>query len=311
MGRYHPKRLLFAAIVLLLIYVHIRHSHSDQFYSKTVKALNKKSKDKAWKAEIDAKVQQILDDKDSPQLASSPSKAQTAAAAAATYESIPRLPPTPPSPATQPQDDNDKVPPGQKKLPADKPKYLKENPSSPPSSLLPKSSSSSPPEPPHLTQVRAALDEIIHHHSIVIFSKTYCPHSRRAKTLLLETYDILPKPYIVELDALTEPAGAAADTQNNEGEPSSIIPSMGKALQDLLAQRTGRRTVPNILVLGMSIGGADEIVKLHEEGGLADKLRGMVGKRLERCEERKEEKVKVKRKGLALSSIVVDGDFAL
>jgi glutaredoxin len=285
MGRYHPKRLLFAAIVLLIIYVHIRHSRTDEFYSKTVKALNKKSKDKAWKAEIDAKVQQILIDKDSPQLASSHSKAQTGAAAAVTHESTPRLPPNPPSPSTQPQDDNnDKIPPGQKRLPAQKPKYLKETPSSP-LPTKPSSSSSAPP-PDHLALVRATLDEIIHHHSIVIFSKTYCPHSRRAKTLLLETYDILPKPYIVELDTWTEPAGETNPTPNPDGEPSSI-PSMGKALQDLLAQRTGRRTVPNILVLGMSIGGADEIVKLHEEGGLADKLRGMVGKRLEKCEEKK------------------------
>jgi glutaredoxin len=267
MGRYHPKRLLLAALVLLLIYVQIRHSHSDKFYSKTVKALNKKSKDKAWKEETDAKVQKILNDKKAPQVAT--------ALAAAPTDSTPRLPPNPPSPPTQPQDAND----NQKPLPADKPKYITDS-----SSLSSKpTSQSQPPDPPHLSQVRAALDEIIHHHSIVIFSKTYCLHSRRAKSLLLETYDIIPKPFVVELDALTEPAD---NTPRKKDEVSEGVLTMGKALQDLLAQRTGRRTVPNILVLGMSIGGADEVVRLHEEGGLAAKLKGMVGKRLERCEKR-------------------------
>ena len=274
MGRYHPKRLLLAALVLLLIYVHIRHSHNDEFYTKTVKALDKKTKDKALKAETDAKVQQILNDKN-PQVATSLSGPQPAAATVS--ESNPRLPPDPPSPPTQPQDEN------QKKLAADKPKYVKDTTTSA-TSLSPKSTTQ--PDPPYLAQVRAALDEIVHHHSIVIFSKTYCPHSRRAKSLLLESYDIVPKPYVVEVDTWTEPArkGGGEVKDGTVGEENA--PTMGRALQDLLAQRTGRKTVPNILVLGMSIGGADEVVKLHEEGSLAGKLKGIVGKRLERCEKR-------------------------
>lgn len=280
MGRYHPKRLLFAALVLLLIYVHIRHTKNDEFYSKTVKALNKKTKDKAWKEETDAKVEKILNDKKLPQVATSSSEPQPLPAVP--LPSTPRLPPNPPPPPNQPQDDNDK---GQKMLPADnKPKYTKDIPTTSTSNSSPLSPPpTTNPNPPHLAKTRAALDEIVHHHSIVIFSKTYCPHSRRAKTLLLDIYDIVPKPYVVELDTLTEAADSSLDSPG-EGMVYSL--SMGTALQDLLAQRTGRKTVPNILVLGMSIGGADEVVRLHEEGSLADKLKGMVGKRLERCEKR-------------------------
>ncbi|ERF73493.1 hypothetical protein EPUS_04116 [Endocarpon pusillum Z07020] len=274
MGRFHPKRLLLGAFVLLLIYVHIRHSHNNEFYTKTVKALDKKKKDQALKAETDAKVQQILNDKN-PQVATSLSGPQPAAATVS--ESNPRLPPDPPSPPTQPQDEN------QKKVAADKPKYVKDTTASP-TSLSPNPTTQ--PDPPHLAQVRAALDEIVHHHSIVIFSKTYCPHSRRAKSLLLDTYDIVPQPYVVELDTWTEPARKGSGEVRDGEVVEENIPTMGRALQDLLAQRTGRKTVPNILVLGMSLGGADEVVKLHEEGNLAGKLKGMVGKRLERCEKR-------------------------
>jgi len=281
MGRYHPKRLLLAALVLLLIYVQIRHSQSDDFYTKTVKALNKKTKDKAWKEETDAKVQKILDENKAPEVTTTLAEPQPAAAVAS--DSIQRLPPSPPAPPTQSQDDDDKR---QKKLPADKPKYIKDSTTSSSSPLSSKPTSLA--DPPHLTETRAALDEIIHHHSIVIFSKTYCPHSRRAKSLLLETYDIVPKPFVVELDTLTEAAEGKTSRTEGEAKEENAL-TMGKALQDLLAQRTGRKTVPNILVLGMSIGGADEVVKLDEGGSLADKLKGMVGKRLERCEKRRPE----------------------
>lgn len=109
----------------------------------------------------------------------------------------------------------------------------------------------------------------------------------------MESYDIIPKPYVVELDTLTEPLEGNNDDESKGGTATEAeggrVVTMGRALQDLLAERTGRRTVPNIMVLGMSIGGADEVVKLHEEDALASKVKGMVGKRLERCERRPQE----------------------
>ena len=94
--------------------------------------------------------------------------------------------------------------------------------------------------------------------SVIIFSKSYCPYSKKAKNLLLAEYQIDPAPYVVELDQ----------------HP------LGPGIQAELAERTGRRTVPNILVGGISIGGSDDIAKLDEERTLIEKIMSLAGKRL-------------------------------
>lgn len=43
---------------------------------------------------------------------------------------------------------------------------------------------------------------------------------------------------------------------------------------------TGRRTVPNVLVNGRSIGGGDDIEELHEDDKLASTLFSFGGKRV-------------------------------
>ena len=53
---------------------------------------------------------------------------------------------------------------------------------------------------------------------------------------------------------------------------------MGQELQGLLAETTGRRTVPNVLVRGRSMGGGDETAALDEKGELAATLKEMGGK---------------------------------
>jgi len=93
---------------------------------------------------------------------------------------------------------------------------------------------------------------------VIIFSKSYCPHSAKAKKILLEKYTIVPAPHVVELD--THP--------------------LGRGLQNALEKSTGRRTVPNVLVNGRSIGGGDDIQALDDSGGLAEKVKGMAGKRI-------------------------------
>ena len=93
---------------------------------------------------------------------------------------------------------------------------------------------------------------------VIIFSKTYCPHSKRAKHILLDTYKIVPSPYVVELDE----------------HP------LGPQLQATLGQSTGRRTVPNILITGKSIGGGDEVAALHGSGKLLETVTTMGGKRI-------------------------------
>lgn len=56
---------------------------------------------------------------------------------------------------------------------------------------------------------------------------------------------------------------------------------LGQQLQTQLGQMTGRRTVPNILINGKSIGGGDDVQELHESGKLMDKVKSMGGKRME------------------------------
>jgi glutaredoxin len=91
---------------------------------------------------------------------------------------------------------------------------------------------------------------------VLIFSKTYCPYSKKAKGILLDKYTIDPPPYVVELDE--HPLGAA--------------------IQDRLAVLTGRRTVPNIMVNGKSIGGGDDITALDNEKKLISTIKEYGGK---------------------------------
>lgn len=94
---------------------------------------------------------------------------------------------------------------------------------------------------------------------VIIFSKSYCPYSKKAKHILLDIYKITPPPYVVELD---------------EHE-------LGPQLQAQLGQMTGRRTVPNVLINGKSIGGGDDVQELHDSGRLVEKVKSMGGKRME------------------------------
>ncbi|KAF8636383.1 hypothetical protein AX17_003565 [Amanita inopinata Kibby_2008] len=76
---------------------------------------------------------------------------------------------------------------------------------------------------------------------VVVFSKTYCPYSLRAKKILA-SYDIQPPPYIVEVDLRDD----------------------GNIIKTLLTRMTNRSTFPNILVQGKSIGGSDDLLSLHQ-----------------------------------------------
>ncbi|KAK6456879.1 thioredoxin-like protein [Scheffersomyces xylosifermentans] len=96
---------------------------------------------------------------------------------------------------------------------------------------------------------------------MTIFSKSYCPYSKKLKDLLLSSYQITPAPTVVELDKHEH----------------------GKELQAYLAETTGRRTVPNVLVgkSNESRGGCDDLVKLHEDGELLKLLIKWGGKKLD------------------------------
>jgi glutaredoxin len=59
---------------------------------------------------------------------------------------------------------------------------------------------------------------------------------------------------------------------------------MGPYLQDELEEKTGRRTVPNILINGVSIGGSDEIVDLDTKDKLIGKFLDLGNKRVDIAE---------------------------
>ncbi|KAI2620625.1 glutaredoxin [Hypomontagnella submonticulosa] len=107
-------------------------------------------------------------------------------------------------------------------------------------------------------EVETTLNNILKKSPVVIFSKTFCPYSKRAKGVLLEKYSIDPAPYVVELDE----------------HP------LGKQLQARLGVVTGRKTVPNIMINGKSVGGSDEIAELDSRKTLIDKFKSVGGKRL-------------------------------
>ncbi|KAF8134514.1 hypothetical protein EV363DRAFT_1582561 [Boletus edulis] len=69
---------------------------------------------------------------------------------------------------------------------------------------------------------------------LVVFSKSYCPYSKRAKKLL-ETYDLVPAPKVIEVDLRADSAH----------------------IKTLLIRLTDRSTFPNVILHGRSIGGSD------------------------------------------------------
>ncbi|PGH31307.1 glutaredoxin [[Emmonsia] crescens] len=132
---------------------------------------------------------------------------------------------------------------------------------------MPSASSPPPPENKEDPEVEAELNAILKRSPIIIFSKSYCPYSHKAKSIILHKYTIVPAPFVVELD----------------------LHPLGTQLQEVLAGNTGRRTVPNILVNGMTIGGGDEVETLHDTGKLAAKIKTLGGKRVMEITRKEEE----------------------
>lgn len=64
---------------------------------------------------------------------------------------------------------------------------------------------------------------------------------------------------------------------DDEDAPAATL---GRKLQDLLASLTGRRTVPNIMINAKSLGGSDDIARMHEEGTLEEEIKRMGGNRI-------------------------------
>ena len=95
------------------------------------------------------------------------------------------------------------------------------------------------------------VEDAIAEHPVAFFSKTFCPHCKKAKALMAETgksvSGYLP-PKFVEIDIMGE-----------EGE----------AIQKYLLEKTGQRTVPNIFIGGKHIGGGTDLRAVADKGELA------------------------------------------
>ncbi|KAG2311287.1 hypothetical protein Bca52824_022844 [Brassica carinata] len=91
------------------------------------------------------------------------------------------------------------------------------------------------------------VQKTIASHKIVIFSKSYCPYCRRAKSVFSELDQV---PHVVELDKRED----------------------GWSVQSALGEIVGRRTVPQVFINGKHIGGSDDTVEAHESGELAKLL---------------------------------------
>ncbi|KAI3782252.1 hypothetical protein L2E82_12292 [Cichorium intybus] len=91
------------------------------------------------------------------------------------------------------------------------------------------------------------VKKTISSHSIVIFSKSYCPYCKRAKGVFKELNE---KPYVIELDERED----------------------GWKIQNALGELVGRRTVPQVFINGKHLGGSDDTIEAYESGELAKLL---------------------------------------
>ncbi|KAJ7760989.1 thioredoxin-like protein [Mycena metata] len=84
------------------------------------------------------------------------------------------------------------------------------------------------------------VQELNERYPLVVFSKTYCPYSRRAKALLA-SYDLSPPPKIIEVDLRDD----------------------ATQVKHVLTRLTHHSTFPNVIIRGKSIGGSDHLHALH------------------------------------------------
>ncbi|KAI0031244.1 glutaredoxin [Vararia minispora EC-137] len=93
--------------------------------------------------------------------------------------------------------------------------------------------------------VKDRVDSAIANNKVIIFSKSWCPYCRRAKSIMNENYKETPIE-IIELDE--DPEGAQ--------------------IQSYLTELTGQSTVPNIFINKKHVGGSDDLAGLHRVGGI-------------------------------------------
>ena len=89
------------------------------------------------------------------------------------------------------------------------------------------------------------IQQLIQKYPVMVFSKSYCPYSRKAKDVLSK-YKLNGNYHVLELDQISK-----TDEYQNE-----------------LGKLTGARTVPRVFISGKCIGGGDDTSALDKNGDL-------------------------------------------
>ncbi|KAI9713940.1 MAG: hypothetical protein M1820_000670 [Bogoriella megaspora] len=261
--------LVVIAVVAILMIIYItsaaKSTQTSEFYTKTVAALDRKAK-AAKQDAADAEIKQRIAEKEKiAKVKLDPDDKSTHDA-----EKLHAITGEKQKPILAPEQDEDdteseKSVAGRKKMKGEK--YTEEGVAKVGNTEKVQSASdSAETEEDHAVEVE--LNSILKRSPIIVFSKTYCPYSKKAKSILVDKYKIVPAPYVVELDE----------------HP------LGQRLQLELGKMTGRKTVPNVLINGKSIGGGDDVAALDDEKqSIMETVKSMGGKRIMTAELRKPE----------------------
>lgn len=98
------------------------------------------------------------------------------------------------------------------------------------------------------------VDQAVSDNPVLIFSKTFCPYSTKAKRAVTEAGSKVVgfvEPFVVEINQRLD----------------------GRELQEALYKKTGRRTIPLVFVGGLFVGGAEDVLRLHESSVLSQMIR--------------------------------------
>jgi glutaredoxin 3 len=113
------------------------------------------------------------------------------------------------------------------------------------------SSNSAPTDDDDDLSVSNHIQQLIKKYPVMVFSKSYCPYSKKAKNILSK-YKLGDHYHVLELDQLS---------------------SKTDEYQDELGKLTGARTVPRVFINGKFIGGGDDTGALEKSGDLEKLLR--------------------------------------
>ncbi|KAG2176649.1 hypothetical protein INT44_007313 [Umbelopsis vinacea] len=97
--------------------------------------------------------------------------------------------------------------------------------------------------------VEAEIRSLMQRYPVLVFSKSYCPFSMKAKKVLA-TYSYKIPMHVEEVDLRDD----------------------GMDVKQALTLMTGRSTFPNVFINGESIGGGDEVAAMEHSGQLVDLL---------------------------------------